>query len=331
MVFSLLGRNTHIMSFKSSYLKDLKYVNIQSKVMEGISGNCVGHNFSYAMLAAMGEYFEREAMEYEGYSPIMRSFSLRTGEEKVLEEKDLEVLSDSCGLASHTCGKLAFENALTEFIERQSLIFNYLSKSLGKLILEPERLCKIPKEYKKFRFFDISLISSCYVILGFGEIGDNFYVGLGSSQNVSRALEKCVKEINQFYVTRYVKNNRKITIKEMDRGINNYNSIFSSFTSEQLCKAYSYLNNSKDILCLNRSIESKKDMIEDLYTKYKIDPYIMLMCGPRGNLNQVIIKVFDLKWFPNMCPYTFTDTTYDFVEKITGKTLDRNCTVIPFP
>lgn len=333
MVFSLLVRNIHTMNFKSRYLKDLKYVNIQSEITEGISGNCVGHNLSHTMLAAMGEYFERETMEYWDFSSDMKGFSLRTGKEKNLRIEDLEVLSDSCGVASHTCVRAAFENALTEFIERQSLIFNYLSKSPGKLILEPEKLCEIPKEYKKFHFFDISLISSCYVVLGFGEIEGNFYIGLGSSQSISKALKKCIKEINQFYITKYIKNNIKIIVKDKEEGIINYNNIFSSFTSEQLCKAYSYLNNAerREIFCVNKAAEPKKDMIEELYIKYKIDPYMIFMDGPRDNLNQTIIKIFDLNWFPNMCPYMFTDTIYNFVEKITGKTLDRNCTVIPFP
>lgn len=338
MIFSLLNRNIHFLLKKTTFLSDLDYVNIQSEVSEGISGNCVSLTTKGALLPALGEFFEREEMNYGSEYSSICAISARNSKHKSKQFTNigsLDFMQDSCGLASFTDSRNAFKNSLEEFVERQSLIFNYLSKSAGRIIKPTDFHFDIPKRYSEFNFWDISLVNSCFVFIGLGTIEDEFFIGLGSSTNAEIAMKRCIKELNQFFAADLVKKSLNIHVKKIDSNssqnqVQDYNDIFAMLTSDELFDAYKYLFSSKNNFVYHQE-RNIQEVLDDLYNKYKIDPYITFFRNPRKKLNQKIIKAFDLNWFPNMKPSSFKEKHYDFVERVTGKKLDRKCNVLPFP
>lgn len=336
MSFSLMNRNIHLLLKKSTFLSDLDYVNIQSEVGEGISGNCVSLTAKGALLPALGEFFEREKMNYVSEYSSICAISARNSNQKRKQFTNighLDFVQDSCGLASFTDSRNAFQNSLEEFVERQSLIFNYLSKSTGNIIKSTDVHFDIPNRYKKFNFWDISLVNSCFVFIGLGKFSGEFFIGLGSSTNAEIAMKRCIKELDQFFAAESFKKSSKIQVKKVGSNQNqvqDYNDLFAMLTSNELLNAYNYLFSSKNNFVYHQEHDIQ-EVLDDLYNKYKIDPYITFFRSPRKKLNQKIIKAFDLNWFPNMKPSSFKEEQYDFVERVTGKQLDRKCNVLPFP
>ncbi|EGC77579.1 hypothetical protein HMPREF9353_01929 [Treponema denticola F0402] len=72
--------------------------------------------------------------------------------------------------------------------------------------------------------------------------------------------------------------------------------------------------------------------VKILNQKYKMNPLVSFLPLNETKINNIkVCKIFDLNWFPSLLPKTFDKKTYDFIESVTGKTLDRRCTYIPFP
>ena len=329
MTFSLLNRNIHYLLRKTPFLNDLKYMNIQSENDQGISGNSVNTSITQTIKASFGEYTERETINYENQEKII-AHSMLNYSKKVFSYNEKYFL-DSCGLASYTDSCRAITNALEEFIERQSLIYSYLAKKGGTFI--PNKLINsnVPNIYRNFSFVNISLTKYCFVVIGLGTISNKFYVGLGSSTDIKIAIQKCVKELNQFLESYNLEKDIDITIRKSDSARQDYNNIFSMLTITELKNAYDYLNNSMTTTLSTYKDISIQKILFDLNKNWNIHPYIAHISCPRKNVNINIVKIFDLNWFPNMNPRTYSEKNYSFVENITGSRLDRNCNFIPFP
>ena len=331
---NLIEKNIYYIVKRSSYLSDLDYVNVESLFSSKISGNSVNKNINESILSSIGEFFERKSMNMDEKRLTIPAISMRENKGINFQKEFLlkkGVLLDSCGIASHTCPHKAYINALMEFIERQSLVYNYLSKQKAyKIKWNDEKLFNIPNKFKKCEFYNISIIKSCFVILAIYSTKENFYIGLGTSTDINVAMQKSLKELNQFYVSEYYFPNDESVI-DYDKKIQDYSDIFSMLTIDELKTAYNYLNESKILYVKNGLKKDINNVLFELYDVYKIDPYIMLYDNFRRNSRQIIMKVFDLNWFPNMNPRTFSEEHYKFVEKVTKANLDRECNLIPFP
>lgn len=160
------------------------------------------------MQALIGEYIERDSLYYNNNTKILNAFCLTTGEtielpiSDVLLNLNLPVMEDkiptyldTCGVATHTISSKALDNALSEFIERQSLITTWLTKSESievdiKLIekyIDPTNVL-----IKNYDFFirDISLWDFFYVILfvGYDFEKEKFIIGCSANSSFEKAL-----------------------------------------------------------------------------------------------------------------------------------------------
>jgi hypothetical protein len=329
----------------SNFLSNGIFSFFKSEVNNGISGSGVNlKSKQLSLLAGLGEFLERETFisgnvrnkHYKGNGIYGYSFiqnkAVKIEYSRVFGND--KILADSCGMASHMNSRLCVMEAMREFIERQSYIFNYLSKSKG-IIIDLDGIDKykfILNKFEKLKFYNISLLEDYYVILSKAYHNGEFYVGLGASDDIDTALKSAIKELFQMkhgYKNLDKKRSRSTKIKEFD-----YSKIFFGLPTNLLINAYLYLD--KEPLKIKYEDCSNKEfnlgsVIRSLNLKYEMDPLIVFIKPFRDIKNLKIAKVLDLNWFPNLMPRFYDDKVYDFVERVTNVKLDRACNTLPFP
>lgn len=327
-----------------TYLVD-KYTGlVHSMINFKDSGSSVGNNKTSTILSSIGEFLERERLikdkidkdNYskdlvEGYS-LLNKRTTKISMDKIIGDGSNFV--DTCGMASHTNSNKCLFNATGEFIERQSYIFNYLSKGNTRIINlnNIKKFERILNKMKDFKFYEISLIEDYYVVLGKGVQDGKFYIGLGSSNCIEEAISQSIGEIIQLQMV-YKFNSLDIK-SHATNNISFYHDVFLKLSTECLIDAYRYLDenciihNYKDFVFKDFSIEN---IFHNLNRQYSMDPLIFFLKPIRDINTLKVIKVLDLNWFPNMFPKTYDEILYDYVENVTNIKLDRKCSFIPFP
>lgn len=332
--------------YKSSdFLSNGTLSSFKSKVNNGISGYGVSlQSKQLSLLAGLGEFLERETFisgnvrnkHYKGNGIYGYSFiqnkAVKIEYSRVFGDK--KIFADSCGMASHTNSKSCVMEAMREFIERQSYIFNYLSKSKG-IIIDLDGIDEykaVSNGFEELKFYNISLIEGYYVILGKAYHNEEFYVGLGASDDIDTALKSAIKELFQMkygYKNLDKKRNRSTKIRKFD-----YSKIFLGLPTDLLVNAYSYLDREPPKIkyedCSSKEF-NLESIIKDLNLKYEMDPLIVFIKPFRDIKNLKVAKVLDLNWFPHLMPRFYDDKVYDFVERVTNVKLDRACNTLPFP
>lgn len=331
--------------YDTAYLTDQKNAIVYSPLLNQenafyVSGNGVNMNVSKSISSSLGEYFERLSM-FDNNKLLFQNnsdlpgISLRTRKNiKLTNDEIIEkrLFLDTCGLSSHIKSNLCIDNSLNEFIERQSFIYNYLSKSPGELI-DKKLYCyfyNTPYEFKEIKFYNISLIPNYYVILAIICKKDDVWLGLGSSVEFKDALLKSIKEIQQFYLSSKLNGKNKQN-KLYNKG--DYANTYSKLSSFEIREAYEYLLDSPTLRKTNKiksSISSMESIIKDLYIKCGIEPYIFFLQLNQHNWFKVC-QIVDLNWFPSLNPKWYPEDVYDFVENKMKVILDRKCNFIPFP
>ncbi|MBU3228913.1 YcaO-like family protein [Clostridium algidicarnis] len=328
-----------------TYLNDTRFSFVFSKNNSIVSGSCINFDSKIpAILASVGEFLERERFMpndlnrkvyknylIEGYSFIDKKL-IKVNINKVIG--NINTFTDSCGLASHTNSEECIFNAIKEFIERQSFILNYLSKGSTKLINlgEGGKFEYALKKFRNLKFYDISLIEDFYVILGKVVHNGNFYIGLGASNCIDKAILQCIKEIYQMDYAYYYE--EKSRLKYNNKKVKDYMDVFMNLPTERLIEAYRYLDENCTI-CQYDKLIYKEFSIEwvfkQLNEKHSMNPLIFFLQPLRDIDTLKFVKIIDLKWFPNLFPKSYEQKVYDFVEGVTNKKLDRKCQFIPFP
>lgn len=323
---------------KSSFIRNVNVCIITSNESKILNGSYAGIQKKSTVIPAVGEFLEREVMKEnaEYISNGITGINLLTAKKEKISGNDIyneNLFLDSCGLASHLNSKDCIESSLSEYIERQSYIFNYLSKGKGKKLNKEsiKKLDYVPSIFKNFSFFDISLISEWSVILGFGIKNGKFYIGLGSSDSLSTAIKKCIKELNQFEQLYKKTTGEKSTVESEHL---DYMDYFMMLSNEQLQNAYSYLED-YDFEILVEDVKEEKmsnlEIIRKLNNKCGMEPILFSLEPVRKTVPYKITYIVDRGWFPSMNPRLFTERNYKNVEDKMGVTLDRRCNFIPFP
>lgn len=321
----------------SSFLDTPSNSILYSKVNHKFNGSNASKNKKDALLAMFGEYFEREnfLIEYPIYlKQDIRAYDLYHKKIVILPDtliKKKNLFNDSSGMASHLNSKSCFDNAFAEFIERQSFVFNYLSKTKGKFINK-----NLISEYvlldgfcNDIDFYEISLISSFHVIIALGKIDNKFYVGLGAGKNFKLALDKCVKEINQFRIG-FVND----SIKPIQSNNNmDYMDYYLMLPAKKIERAYTYLKGGSSLKESEIIIRDFDDdfTIRKLHEECSINPKLIFIDQKRCNINQKIMHIIDENWFSGINPNLFHEDVYCYIEEKMKTSLNRKCNFIPFP
>jgi len=166
--------------------------------------------------------------------------------------------NDSTGTAFHTNTLDLIESSFFEFIERQSLVFNWLTKTPGKKIklknfYERKRIkqmsLSLSAYFDTLDLFEISIHPSCYVVIciGTGEFCKS--VGMGVGWNISDAIYGSLKE-NLQCVSHMVPSHQSDINPEALKVFESfeepesdmyYEKYFESLSPKQLSIEYSYL------------------------------------------------------------------------------------------
>lgn len=335
---------------KRPFIINTSHCNMSVKYVEKPSGTGTSLiSKKNSILSAIGEMFEREillsSIIYNNYyQDNIYAYSIVDEAIEKVDKNSIFALEensyiDSCGLASHLYSEDCIKSSFEEFVERQSFIFSYLTKTPGVIID-----LFIEKKYKylhnlfpnsKYGFYNISLTNAMHVIFGKILFNNKLYIGLGCSTNIDYAIDKCIKEILQckyyYDVTRDIKNDKEI----IDFGFANYDQLFTLLPAERMWNAYSYLDTGqkkfKSSDFKNKDFNIEKISL-DLYKKYKMKPLIVYLQNLRFNSRSIkITKVIDKHWFKSLAVKSYKEEDLNFIEGVTNKKIDRRCTYIPFP
>lgn len=259
---------------QSSFRENLVFANVSKDPALDV-GSGAGFGVREALYTSLGEYLERLTQRKPSHkikTSTLSSFNINTNE---IEELPLEEIlifdpqifdaetkvkwNDSTGAAFHTETVSLIESSFFEFIERQSLVFNWLTESPGKKIdLKDFSFDKKIKRmtsslysyFNNIYVFEISIHEKCPVVISIG-IGENFKsVGMGVGWSVTEAIYGSLKEnlqgishmipnhlfdINPMILKDY--EDQKIPEKEEMY----YADYFDSLSPKDLEKEYSYL------------------------------------------------------------------------------------------
>ncbi|AIN94396.1 YcaO-like family protein [Treponema putidum] len=320
----------------TAFKKDLKNITCYKNLdYANILGNAIRNTKYGAALCAIGETYERNALiEYNHIqNKTIDAFSLldNTVYNFSLDElKQKNIFFDSCGCAAHVNSNSCLENAFFEFLERQSFIFWYLSKGksykIDKSILHKYNSYNI--YFNNFECYEISLLKSFYVVFFIGELKGKIAVSLGSGKNLNTAIISALNELHQMYFSLL----NSISID--DSKPKDYAETYLSIAPERIKKAFDFINENAVNYTgrIEKQYISINNEVKLLNQKYKMNPLVSFLPLNETKINNIkVCKIFDLNWFPSLLPKTFDKKTYDFIESVTGKTLDRRCTYIPFP
>ncbi len=318
----------------SIFKNDLKNI-VCSMNITNANGSAIRKKKIDSYLAAIGEAHERRSLLQYNLIPNknIEAFSLFDNNIQKFSIdylKEKSILFDSCGCSAYNNSANCIENAFFEFIERQSFIFWYLSK--GESYYIEEKTLKNYELYnlyfKGFKAYEISFLESYYVVFFIGELNNRLAVSLGSGKDLNKAITSGLNELNQSYIE--FKNAIDISGTELK----DYAEVYFSLPTEKVKKAFAF---AKEYALKYTERKGKKyisltNEIKILNKKYQMNPFATFMPLKETRINNIkVCKVFDLNWFPSLLPKSYPKDVYNFVESVTHKKLDRNCTYIPFP
>lgn len=287
-----------------------------------------------SMLGTIGEAYERQALHNitqlkDNYINCIQMRN-NTYLEIELNKETKPYFYDTCGLATHVNTEACIENALKEFIERQSFILSYLSKKPKKNIVKNKYFCSIvPKEFHFLDFFEVSFIESYKVVFCIGQRNDtSIDIALGAGYSIREALSNALKEVIPF-------SNDHGKTKVSNEENPDYIHIYNMLSIDAIINAYSYLKEGENYYPQDHQVHKRASVLEDLCHTLNMNPLMCTIPAKKGeyhrNKHSKNIKIFDFNWFPSLKVSNYDNSTYDRVEKITGLVLDRKVNFIPFP
>lgn len=348
-------------SVKSKLFLD-SYVYAQMSTITDSKGFGLRYNKISAIKAGLGEHIERlcavsnfRKQEVVNSYPVIDCFNLLTGEfakvqaDKIFLNFDLPMFkdvdthnhfNDSCGLASHITSMEAIEGGLNEFIERQSLVTNWLTRSPGEKVSYPLLKEKNSQNMKllnmiklvenmsdAFFSFNISLIEGIYVILTIGTKGIAFSSGVGTDSILEKAIEKSLNEYLMILESCLIR--EQINLQVVDK----YAANFYSLTTKEFLESYKFLLEGEDILS-ELSYSSQKNSMENwilsLKEKYGLNIFACYLPHPIKHINSKVVKVFSPEGFPHIDTELFDPEEFEISKYLIGKKFYNKFKSIPF-
>lgn len=322
---------------KSKFVNEYDNLSIVDKLNSSIAGHSNRLKIKERYLSSIGEYYERKAcfcqFNKNGLIKNLKGLNLVDKSIFSIEKSDVNkwiYFSDTCGSACFTNSKNAIERAFFEFVERQSLIVSYLTKTF-KYKINIEKNFKnriVPYELDYLEFYNISLIDSVFVVISIGLYYGKVNVSLGVGYDIVSAVKKSINEamqIHLYYNLSDINLSNNLSLKRKD-----YFDYFMNIEPEKILAAYKFLDNSKTFYLNGSQFEwnTYDRAIKELKNRYNINP-ILFFLNNRNSFK--VAKIVDFNWFPTLLPKAISEEKIKNIEKITGLTIDRKCNFIPFP
>ncbi|MEW4371344.1 YcaO-like family protein [Paenibacillus kandeliae] len=350
----------HMHVTRSLFRESMKTCEIVPFEEHGVVASASNIHLKNTIKAAIGEHLERISLFTNNNrftTKNIQGINLATGDIQAIpihrillsfkssvfkDYKTEDFFNDSCGLASHVDSDSSINSGFLECFERQSLIYNWLTKSAGKKI----ELNKIEKDYtlKKLisiaqkytnhlHFFDISLHKSVKVIvcLGYGQFTKG--TGVSAGWNYSDAIKGALLELFQ-YITVEQEGSEYEELSENDPYYYG-NYFFKKLDTKEFVKQFSYLiDNSLPIDNFNLYQSYRKMSLQkitkEIFEDIGLDFIVCYIPPVFLNINTKIIKVLTTKGFPHMHTKTINPESIPFLKKMKSTTYPNIYQTIPF-
>ncbi|MEC1302877.1 YcaO-like family protein [Lysinibacillus capsici] len=353
-------------SVKSKLFLD-SYVHAEvHSIHENAKGFGLRYNKNSAIKAGIGEHIERVCsvsnftkQVINDSFPVIDCFNLLTGElgkvqaDKIFMNYNLPMFkgvdtksfsTDSCGLASHITSMEAIEGGLKEFIERQSLVTNWLTRSSGETIsfemLKNKnflniKLLNLLKYAEKMSdtiiAVNISIIDGIFVILTIGSNGNAFSSGIGTDRNLEKAVESSLNEYLMILESSFMRAKNPEAFKESTE---KYVVNFYSLTVKEFLNSFKYLieGESKQLseISYYPSTTTMNSLLLNLKEHYGLNIYACFLPHPLKEINSKVVKVFSPDGFPSIDTELFDPEEFEISKYLTGKRFYNKYKAIPF-
>ncbi|GJM78157.1 hypothetical protein HMSSN139_06530 [Paenibacillus sp. HMSSN-139] len=181
---------------------------------------------------------------------------------------------------------------LNEFVERQSLIYNWLSQSQGRKInlvdIEQieisdglKNILHIAKHYSdEIHAFEISILNGFFVVLTIGYKGAAFSSGLGADSNILKALES---SLNEYLMILDSCLSIKVSPQQLKLRQDNIYTAFYSMDVKEFWDKFNYLvqtSDYMDIKSLTSNVDDFHSLVKRTHDKFQIDIYCCYLPFP---------------------------------------------------
>ncbi|MDT0700355.1 YcaO-like family protein [Staphylococcus chromogenes] len=335
--------NSSFIFHRSLYRNEPKYSSLYSTSRNIIIGESTSFNPRECIYSSIGEFVERVGI-IKGHSKIsqnVKAFSLLSGEVREFNKDDIYLTgkkhNDSCGLASHINSCNAIENALLEFIERQSFIDKCVFKRKGRQIdisnVDKKSSYLIKALYNhidEVKLFEISILPEAPVILSMGTSKHLKCIGLACKLDINDAIYASLEESLQSFTNVKNKFNYKENVgSNLEEYMDLYSKHYSSLPVQDFKDYYSFLNSSRKAdVDFYRNHLDINEIVKKIYEIYNVDIFCILIKNPLFLTNAKIVKVFSPNGYPHMYPKDnkmFKKSIYS------NSNIEPDLNIIPFP
>lgn len=305
--------------FRNSYL---------SRVFTNIKGaDGTGKDNTSMILAikkAIGENLEREVLFSKSNknrkNPILTcnkgkfSSKMEDSFSLLLDNVAMDNFRDSSGVASGDTTLVALNNAIFEFIERQSLVYSFLSKtpgiSLKKLVVKSGYVDILSKG--KYFINDISIFEGISVILLIYWTEDGFTLGLGAHYNQKLAVDKAIIEALGYNAVVFKGNEKSITFEEYislilneNKTENLYEDYFrQNMTLNKLLESYCFLSKGKEVEIWRKQTFFGPEVLKKMSSYLNISIDVQLL-GTNNFNNYKVVRVSSKDAYPSINTISF--------------------------
>ena len=334
-----------------------------------LRGDGVSFNGKMAKIGAMGEYIERHTqstVSHKVKDKYQEAFNVNSEQiEKVnildmilpkyhlFEENDGIEWSDSSGTAFHTSSIDAIDSAFLEFIERQSLVYNWLLKLPGKKIdlnfcsRNDEHIEKAYRNLKAYfiniESYEISITPNCKVVITIATSKLNKSVGLGSAWDMKSAIFKSLKETWQLISHKSPSHlniqydHYEKELSDDGKGLNLYADYFHELTVKDVKTAYDFLDGGEHFsFNENKNLEKRPsdskyiNTMKSIAEELNIELLITYIPSSIENLPGYIVKVIGKGSFPHIKTDIIDPYKYTIKDVHMNKIIPNKGIMIPF-
>ncbi|MBQ5153375.1 YcaO-like family protein [Macrococcoides caseolyticum] len=355
--------------YQSIFINNISSFEIFNEHDEGINGSSQKLSKMNSAKASLGEHIERTSLYkntiFKRQKKIpafnVKNFKTTFVDFKYVnlsfndsfffnDDEDMDYYyNDSSGVGSHIYSDEALKSGFFEFIERQSLVYSFLTKNPGKVIPEAylhskEIICiynLVLNYFEEVEIYEISFFEDVFVVLSKSLKGKRIGMGLSASTDIHDAIRKSLEELLSCSLKnlpyKYGNLDRslqeQIEVKENDpHYYSNY--FFSVMDTEELDQSYKYLGEGK-VKFEEKSGPRSNNIIEIMSrfsNKYNIDLLIIFIPVENISYPNKVLKVWSKDAFPHILNQRIKPDLYSLAKNIEGRVKFPNeGKYLPFP
>lgn len=282
--------------------------------MVGVGSNA---NPNTAFRESLGEQLERFAL-YKGDIRTKKNsivFDFLNFEKKTISNKYLNMVDnvnflDSTGAANGNDSLMSICHGFYEFVERQSLVFSFLTKEkswqIDPILVENANIdyLSLKRRFTFLTFNEISIYPPIKVVIliGINNYSNKFIIGLGADKDLNRAILKAYKESMGG-------NSNVEGTDNTDKVIDKYNgqmyssTFYKTMTAQKMKKSFDYLINQEQMIHNIKLAESSEISVKDIHRFAKffnLPVLLVLISNNRVKNTSKTIKFFSLDMYPHI-------------------------------